>query len=93
MDIVEQPDVLNYTSEFLIPAQFVGKYPAGVSNKVYSVFPSSMFISLPMSECRFRYWFYKSISLAEARGSVVDEALCYKPEGRGFDFWCGHWIF
>jgi hypothetical protein len=21
------------------------------------------------------------------------EALFYKPDGRGFDSWCGHWIF
>jgi hypothetical protein len=26
------------------------------------------------------------------RGTEV-EALCYKPEGRGFDSWWGHWIF
>jgi hypothetical protein len=29
----------------------------------------------------------------EARGSVVLEALCYKPEGRGFENWGGERIF
>jgi hypothetical protein len=28
-----------------------------------------------------------------ARSSVVVEALCYKPEGRGFDFRWSHWFF
>jgi hypothetical protein len=27
------------------------------------------------------------------RSSVVVTALCYKPEGRGFNSWWGHWIF
>jgi hypothetical protein len=27
------------------------------------------------------------------RGSVVVEALCYKPEGRGFETRWGEWIF
>jgi hypothetical protein len=31
-----------------------------------------------------------TIDYSEARGSVVVEALCYKPEGRGFDFRRGH---
>jgi hypothetical protein len=28
-----------------------------------------------------------------ARGSVVVEALCYKPEGHGFEARLGEWIF
>jgi hypothetical protein len=28
-----------------------------------------------------------------ARGGVVVKALRYKPEGRGFDSRCCHWIF
>jgi hypothetical protein len=27
-----------------------------------------------------------------ARGSVVVKALCYKPEGRGFETWWGEWF-
>jgi hypothetical protein len=35
---------------------------------------------------------FGSVNISGARGGVVVEALCYKPEGRGFDFrWC-HWI-
>jgi hypothetical protein len=30
--------------------------------------------------------------MSGARGSVVVEALCYKPEGRGFETWWGEWI-
>jgi hypothetical protein len=26
-------------------------------------------------------------------GSIVVEALCYKPEGRGFETWWGEWVF
>jgi hypothetical protein len=26
------------------------------------------------------------------RGSVVVKALCYKPEGRGFEIWWGEWF-
>jgi hypothetical protein len=31
--------------------------------------------------------------IMEARSSVVVKALCYKPEGRGFDTQCGECIF
>jgi hypothetical protein len=27
-----------------------------------------------------------------ARGSLVVKALCYKPEGRGFDIWWGEFL-
>jgi hypothetical protein len=41
---------------------------------------------------RIQYVFKLYTDIKGARGSVV-EALCYKPEGRGFDSRSGHWIF
>jgi hypothetical protein len=31
--------------------------------------------------------------LMRAQGSIVVEALCYKPERRGFETQCGEWLF
>jgi hypothetical protein len=32
-------------------------------------------------------------SCSHIRGSIVLEAQCFKPEGRGFETWWGEWIF
>jgi hypothetical protein len=37
--------------------------------------------------------YYMGIHIRRARGSIVIEALCYKPKGHGFDSRRGHWIF
>jgi hypothetical protein len=34
-----------------------------------------------------------TLYLGETRGSVVIKALCYKPEGRGFETWWSKSIF
>jgi hypothetical protein len=31
------------------------------------------------------------LRMSWTRGNIVVEALCYRPEGRGFDIWGSHW--
>jgi hypothetical protein len=41
--------------------------------------------NLPLEKWLFRLEYNSRLVYVGARGSVVVKALCYKPEGRGFD--------
>jgi hypothetical protein len=52
----------------------------------------SVVLNVPSSECGFIWNVQIYINYMHAVILLV-EALCYKPEGRGFESRWGHWIF
>jgi hypothetical protein len=54
------------------------------------------FISLFTRALQSSLFWARSVRSIPSRGGAVAQfidALCYKLEGRGFEFRCGHWIF
>jgi hypothetical protein len=73
------------------PSQFITRYTIRLivrapERKHEIITTRASFLNGEASNCRVT-------TFAGIRSSPPPEALCYKPEGRGFDTRWGHWIF